>query len=570
MLKSVYIKNYALVDEVEIQFGPGLNILTGETGAGKSILIGAIGTLLGERTSAGVLRPNAAKAIVEGQFELGRAPAVAEFLQERDLGQATEPLIIRREILQNGRSRAFINDTPVNLEDLAACADLLVDLHGQHEHQSLLKTASHLFFLDDFAGLSEMRRELNAIFQQIEKLRHELDALRSKEQTLLERRDFLNFQIQEIERINPQPDEEEDLLAEEKRLAHSAELQESCIRLIDSLYEMEGSVSEHLGVAVQILSSLQNFDSAFKTVQEDVESALISIEETVKFLQSYVSRIEINPERLEAVRSRLAEFSRLKKKYGVPIPAILEKKALLEAELAQIDTLDEQIEALDNKLSSLREEYRTRAVELSTRRQQAVHDLQALIPQLLSEIGMPGTAFRVDLTRDSRPESWLVVDDQAVQAYATGIDRVQFHISANPGQPLRPLAKIASGGEISRIMLALKSAIIHAVQIPVMIFDEIDIGISGRVAEAVGKKLRFLARNYQIICITHLPQIASAGEQHFLVEKHQKDGTTTTTIRPLEAAERERAIAQLLGGETITDAHLSSARDLLQAAAQDE
>ena len=183
---------------------------------------------------------------------------------------------------------------------------------------------------------------------------------------------------------------------------------------------------------------------------------------------------------------------------------------------------------------------------------------------------MPGTAFQVELSHDSRPDSWLIVDDQAVQALATGIDKVQFHISANPGQPLRPLAKIASGGEISRIMLALKSAIVHAVQIPVMIFDEIDIGISGRVAEAVGKKLKYLARNYQIICITHLPQIASAGERHFLVEKHQKDGVTTTTIRPLDAAERELAIAQLLGGETITDAHLSSARDLLQAAAQEE
>ena len=565
MLKRVYIKNYALVEEGEIEFQPGLNIITGETGAGKSILLGAIGTLLGERTSATMLRAGEAKAVIEGHFSIHGLPQVRAYLQERELDSPDDELIIRREILASGRSRAFINDTPTTLDEVEAVANMLVDLHGQHEHQSLLKVGEHLNFLDAFGRLQPLREQVQQHYRKVEQLQQRLKHLREQEHALKEKADYLQFQIEEINKVDPQPGEEEELLGEEKRLAHSHELLENCNRLANMLYEQEGSATDFLGQAIHILNQLQQLDAYFEPLNRDLETALIAIEEVVKSCQSYAAKIEINPERLEEVRARLAEFTRLKKKYATDIEGVLQKREELQNELSRIESLDEEIAGLETQLQEAIGRYRETAVALSEKRQKAASELEQAIPEILAEIGMSGSRFKVQFDMDDDPDSWLMLDDRKVRAFASGIDRVEFYISANPGQPLRPLQKVASGGEISRIMLALKKAIAHSVQVPVLIFDEIDIGISGRVAEAVGRKLRELAETHQIICITHLPQIASAGQTHFLVEKIQSGDQTQTKVRRLAEEEREWAIARLLGGETITEAHLSSARELLQA-----
>ncbi len=565
MLKRVYIKNYALVEEGEIEFQPGLNIITGETGAGKSILLGAIGTLLGERTSATMLRAGEAKAVIEGHFSIHGLPQVQAYLRERELDSQDDELIIRREILASGRSRAFINDTPTTLDEIEVVANMLVDLHGQHEHQSLLKVGEHLNFLDAFGRLQPLREQVQQHYREVEQLQQQLKHLREQEHALKEKADYLQFQIEEINKVDPQPGEEEELLGEEKRLAHSHELLENCNRLANMLYEQEGSATDFLGQAIHILNQLQQLDAYFEPLNRDLETALIAIEEVVKSCQSYAAKIEINPERLEEVRARLAEFTRLKKKYATDIEGILQKREELQNELSRIESLDEEIAGLETQLQEAIGRYREAAVALSEKRQKAASELEQAIPEILAEIGMSGSRFKVQFDMDDDPDSWLTLDDRKVRAFASGIDRVEFYISANPGQPLRPLQKVASGGEISRIMLALKKAIAHSVQVPVLIFDEIDIGISGRVAEAVGRKLRELAETHQIICITHLPQIASAGQTHFLVEKIQSGDQTQTKVRRLAEEEREWAIARLLGGETITEAHLSSARELLQA-----
>ncbi len=565
MLKRVYIKNYALVEEGEIEFQPGLNIITGETGAGKSILLGAIGTLLGERTSATMLRAGEAKAVIEGHFSIHGLPQVQAYLRERELDSQDDELIIRREILASGRSRAFINDTPTTLDEIEVVANMLVDLHGQHEHQSLLKVGEHLNFLDAFGRLQPLREQVQQHYREVEQLQQQLKHLREQEHALKEKADYLQFQIEEINKVDPQPGEEEELLGEEKRLAHSHELLENCNRLANMLYEQEGSATDFLGQAIHILNQLQQLDAYFEPLNRDLETALIAIEEVVKSCQSYAAKIEINPERLEEVRARLAEFTRLKKKYATDIEGVLQKREELQNELSRIESLDEEIAGLETQLQEAIGRYRETAVELSEKRQKAASELEQAIPEILAEIGMSGSRFKVQFDMDDDPDSWLTLDDRKVRAFASGIDRVEFYISANPGQPLRPLQKVASGGEISRIMLALKKAIAHSVQVPVLIFDEIDIGISGRVAEAVGRKLRELAETHQIICITHLPQIASAGQTHFLVEKIQSGDQTQTKVRRLAEEEREWAIARLLGGETITEAHLSSARELLQA-----
>ncbi len=343
MLKKVYIKNYTLVQEQEIHFQPGLNIITGETGAGKSILIGAINTLLGERTSPSALRIGENKAIIEGVFDLSHLPEVQAYLQQQALDAPDQELILRREILANGRSRAFINDTPVTLDEIDKVASMLVDLHGQHEHQSLLRTAEHLNFIDVYAGLQNEREQVRAQYQKVQTLQRELKDLRAREQELRQKKDYLCFQLEEIQKLDPQPGEEEALLAEEKRLAHSAELMENCTLLVNLLYEQDGAAVELVGRALQILADLRQLDEFFAPVSSDLEAAAIAIDEVVKSIQAYATRIEMNPERLEQIRNRLAEYNLLKKKYVTTAEGLLQKREEIATELSQIDTLDETL-----------------------------------------------------------------------------------------------------------------------------------------------------------------------------------------------------------------------------------
>ncbi len=566
MLKSVTIKNYALVEETEIRFDVGLNVVTGETGAGKSMVIGAIGALLGERTSVSVLREGAQKAAIEGVFAVEHLSVLQSCLIESDLASDDGLLILRREILASGRSRAFVNDTPATLDQTEKIAAFLVDLHGQHQHQSLLKVAEHIKFIDAFADLGEQCHRVANCFAQAEKARAAYEELLQEQKTRIEQRDYLAFQLDEIDNLNPQPDEESELLNEEKKLAHGTELLQSCDEVVNLLYENEASANDLLGAVVNRLQKLAEYDSALEKQTQEAESALIAVEEIAKSLQSYVHNIDVDPARLDEVRSRLSAFAGLKKKYSADFDGVLQKRDELQQSLQRIEAMDDLVsQALENWQIAI-QEYESAAGDLSQARRAAAQEITRRVPEILAEIGMSGSRFEVKISPEFAEDGWCTVEGRKCKAFPNGYDRVEFFISANPGQPTRPLAKIASGGEISRIMLALKSLIAHADAVPVLIFDEIDIGISGRVAQSVGKLLRKLAESHQIVCITHLPQIAGAGSTHFLVEKSQRNGSTSTNVRKLAESERRRAIASLLAGEEISEAQLENAEALIEQA----
>ncbi len=569
MLKRLYIRNYALIDEVEIHFGPGLNILTGETGAGKSILIGALGTILGARADTLVVRSGGRKAVVEADFDIAGRTALESYLRSHDVDGDDSELILRREILDTGRSRAFVNDTPVPVGILEEIGDMLVDLHGQHEHQSLLRWREHVHYLDDFGGHKDLVHTVSRLHEQLIGLLQRLDELEQKQRDLLARRDLLLFQREEIARVDPRAGEEEELLREEKILKNSARLSETTERLYSILYEESGSAFERLASAVTELEQLAEIDSEFGKLVEDFRTAQLLVEDAAVFLQRYSERMEFDPERLEAIRVRLASLSGLKKKYGPTLSEVLAYKERIDQELATLETLDNELDSLRRQKEAARREFGGACLRLSEARHSAAARLQQELPPLLKALGIAGARFEVRLEQEADPAGLAQIDDQSFRAGPHGIDKVEFFIATNPGDRPRPLAKIASGGEISRVMLAFKSLAAASDRIPVLIFDEIDIGISGRVAQAVGRQLRQLSRSHQILCITHLPQIASMGDWHYLVEKVSADGGSQTKVRRLAEEERAEAIARLLGGESISETHLRSAEQLLSEAAAD-
>ncbi len=568
MLQSLHIKNYALLSEVEVAFGPGLNILTGETGAGKSIIIGALGTILGERVDTSVLRKGVSRAVVEGVFVLAGQDELQAYLREQELDADGEQLILRREIHENGRSRAFVNDTPVQLSVLQAISDLLVDLHGQHEHQSLLRPANHLLYLDRFGDLEEEVNEVSQAYNRLQGLLAQLNELRGKQQQADEKRELYAFQIAEIEKVDPSAEEEEELLREEKIVQNSEKLFSRTKEFFEILYEGEASAYDILSRVEHGLTELEGIDEQFGRWREDANQARLLVEELAKFLERYRSRLDFSPERLEEIQTRMAQLTGLKKRFGRSIPEVLALKERLQAELTRMENLGQEIAALEQEVERARTEFSERCQKLSARRRQAAQQLQSLLPEILHYLGMSGTRFKVALKYQDDPETGLVeLEGRRYRATAHGMDFAEFLISANKGEDLRPLAKIASGGEISRVMLALKSLLAERGQIPILIFDEIDSGVSGRVAQAVGRKLKELAQYHQIICITHLPQIASVGKHHYSVHKIERDGRTETVIRRLTHEERTEEIARLLAGENISETHLNSARELLQEAA---
>ncbi len=568
MLTFLFAKNYLLIDEIKVDFQAGLNIITGETGAGKSILIGALGALLGERLGKEAIRAGADKAVIEGEFLTGRLPAAADLLREHEIEEQGGTVLVRREVHSSGKSRCFINDTPVPLAVLSELGDLLVDLHGQHEHQLLLKSANHGPYLDAFAGLES---ELEACRSSYQELTAAVRALRSAEEQAAElarSRDYKAFQLQEIRAVAPAAGEEEQLLADEQILKNAELLYEHTARLFARLYESEGSAAEVLTATAAELGQLAAIDPGFSTMENDARSALILVEELAKSVQHYHQAISFDPERLEKVRQRLSALTALKRKHGGTLEAVIALGQQLEGELALVDNLDARLAQLTRQ----REEARSRLAELcaalSERRQTAATVFAAKVAAALAQLGMPRAQFAV--ARQVTPataEPWILLAGEKVHIGPRGADHLEFLLSANPGEEARPLAAVASGGEISRVMLALKTLLAEADRIPVLIFDEIDIGISGRIAQAVGRSLKELAMSHQVICITHLPQIASMADHHLLVEKGGDERSTRTTIRPLTAEERVAQVAALIGGDVVTQAHLQSASELIAAGA---
>jgi DNA repair protein RecN (Recombination protein N) len=565
MLFSLYIRNFALIRELSVEFQPGLTIITGETGAGKSILLGALGLILGDRSSSDLVRNETGKAVIEAVLKDIPEGKIEALLDASGIETGPE-LLIRREIAATGQSRCFVNDTPCTATLLKQLGEQLIDLHGQHEHQQLLRTAVHETMLDDFAGTEQdaascrkARNDLRALRQQqcsLEKDRAEAD--RNKE--------MLEYQLRELSALDPKEGEEETIESEITLLENAENLYSHAKILGEQLYDGETSIYTAMGSSLHTLEKLAGIDKRFEPFIEEIRNAKSSVDDLYRFSRRYVSDIDFNPARLEELRERQLQLQRTCKKYALPATGLRELKKELEEKLGIEGNIEEKITMIESEIALGKEKLSALAAALSEKRRQAAERLEKQIENHLSELGIPRATFIVSITNEEKSDGEIRVDGKNYEAFESGYDRIEFLISANPGEKPKPLAKVVSGGEISRIMLAMKSALAGSVRLPILVFDEIDTGISGRIADAVGKSLRSLSRQHQIIAITHLPQIAAMGDLHLSVRKSLRDGRNETEVAVLGTDERLQTIAGLISGRNITPASVNLARELLERA----
>ncbi len=564
MLRSLYIRDYALIEELEVEFGNGLNIITGETGAGKSILLGALKLILGERASTESIRTGAKKAVVEGIFDNTNSTRINKLLEE-NLLEPSDQIILRRE-LSGSQSRAFVNDSPTTLQVIREVASHLIDLHGQHEHQMLLRTEMHLEMLDNFGGLENLISRYKAQYDAVAGLIKQYNTLKSKERELQQQKELFGFQIEEIDQIGPQEGEEDELESENRVLEYAEKLHEVTSRLYSVLYENEDAVSDQLVLVRNDLQDLARVDATLEDSAKEAESAHIIVSELAKFLQDYNARIEFNPERLEAIRERLGELEHLKRRYGGSLDAVIAYRAEIGEKFEIANDFEGKLSELKARIGTEQQLLTDLALRLSKKRQEVAGRIEKGIVKELAQLGITNSRFEVRFDVQPAPDGCIQSEEAgACTAFTHGMDVVEFYISTNPGEDLRPLARVASGGEISRIMLALKTILAKSERLPILVFDEIDAGISGPVASKVGKSMRDLAQYHQIIAITHLPQIAALGHVHFRVAKQVADGRTRSQIDRLTGDEQMAQVASLISGAEITDAALESARELMGA-----
>lgn len=565
MLRELTVRNLAVIETVTVPFGPGLNVLTGETGAGKSILIDALTLLLGERAQTDAIRAGAETATIAAVFEVEPKGPVAALLDE--LGYPPEePLILRRELSRAGRSRAFVNDSPATLALLDRLGEALVELHGQHEHQALLRPARHLELLDAYAGLAPLREEVRRRYEEWSALKAELAGLRAAEQDRTRREELARFELEEIDAARLSPGEEDELRAERRRLQNAERLFETASQAYAALYDDPASAVGRIALAAAQLRDLARVDDRLGPILEGIESAGIQLDEAVRALRGYREGIVFDPARLEAVERRLGEIDRLKRKYGESIGAILEAREARAREIEALGRGEARSRELTARLTGLREGLATEALTLSRRRERVAEKLARLVVAELAGLGMADADFRVRLQREPAGEGGLAAGPEGWQVGPRGVDHAEFLFAANPGEEPKPLTRIASGGELSRTMLALKVLLAQQDAVPVLIFDEVDAGIGGRTADTVGRKLRLVARSRQVLCVTHLPQIACYADHHLRVEKEATGERVRATISPLAREERVREVARMLGGEAVTEASLRHARELIAAA----
>jgi DNA repair protein RecN (Recombination protein N) len=578
MLTELVVDSFAIIEHLELKFGPGLITFTGETGAGKSIIIDAVEALMGERADATFVRSGSERAMVEGVFHLPpatRQPLI-EILRREDLVDSPDYLTLGREIRNNGRSVARVNGRSVNASLLRELGEYLVDLHGQSEHLSLLRVNQHLVLLDSYAeaanlrqtgaGVIELRRAYQGLYQRLQQITRELEQLRRSEQDSARRSDILAYQINEIEAARLKIDEEGALRDERNRLANAEGLasavQESLLALDEGTPEAPAA-TDLLGQVVHALNSLARLDPSQSALHDTAQAIFDNLSDLSRSLRLYLEEIEFNPKRLDQVEERLALLHTLKRKYGDSIPAILEFAEKARAELDSITHAGERIEDLEKERSKLLPQLGQAGTALSQLRKTAAEQLSRTIETELIDLNMTGAQFMVDF--QTRPDAdGVPLESGERLAYdAHGLERVEFLIAPNPGEGFKPLAKIASGGETSRLMLALKNVLAQADQIPTLIFDEIDQGIGGRVGTIVGQKLWSLARAHQVLCITHLPQLAAFGDQHFQVQKLVSGERTTTQVKNLAGEARVLELAQMMGD--VSEGTLHSARELIQS-----
>jgi DNA repair protein RecN (Recombination protein N) len=538
MLRFLRIEHLAVIEAVDLELEPGLNVLTGETGAGKSMLVEAVGLLIGGRASADLIRTGESSASVQAVFD----------------GPGGE-LIVRRDVNAQGRSRAFVDAAFVTAAALAERAAPLVELHGQHEHQTLLDPQSHLLVLDEFAGLAPLRGEVGDAFRAWKQLQSQFDALQMDEREKAARLDLLKFQVGELENAGLRPGEDEELETSRRVLSSADKLQRLCGEAYAALYDSDEAALARLGTVWKRVAELAEVDPLFQPHVDARDAIKSQLEDLALTLRSYGENIDASPARLQEVEDRLAAVERLKRKYGPGLSDVLAHKETLSRQLDALQNAGERRAGLEAEAAAGKDRFVQKARLLSRKRRDASRTFAAAIQRLLGELAMGRTQFEVRFEADPPEPAWS----------ETGIDVAECYLSANVGEELRPLARIASGGELSRVMLAIRTLAAADAPGKTLIFDEIDAGIGGRVADVVGRKLRGIGETFQVLCITHLPQIAAAGHVHFRITKSVTSGRTHTRVVRLRGDERAEELARMMGGAAPTDAARAAARELLAA-----
>ncbi len=572
MIEKLLIKNYLIIKDAELNFSRGLNILTGETGAGKTIILDALSLILGERADYSIIRKDNEKLIIEGHFEFKKNKKVNSFLKENEIafeGTKAEnsTVIIRRELFKKGISRNFINDNPVPLNVLKSFGDIIIDIHSQNEHQSLLSKDSHIELLDNYLNNETVFGEFDTLYNDYKLIVNKFEDVINKKDSLLEKKSYIEYQLKEINNVNPLENEDEELETELKKIENVEEISLGIGNILSFLYESDQNVLANLSNSFKELKKIVKYDSELEKTLEEMEASYVNLKETADFLNNYNSLLNYDFSKTEQIRDRLGSLNFLKKKYNLSVNSLIEKASKLLEELNYAENFDFEIEKLEKEIESKKKIVFAKAVEISDLRKKAIKQLEKSVNAYLKEVGLDSAEFRTEQKNYEKEESDFYTykkDKKNIYISSKGIDDIEFLIKTNKGAEFSPLRKTASGGEISRIMLAIKSSLSGKDNIPVLVFDEIDAGISGRIADKVGKLIKTLSESHQIISITHLPQIAAMSDNHFHVSKRDFKNETVAEIKQLNEKEKIEEIAKLLSGEKVTESSIKSAKELIK------
>lgn len=561
-LTRLYIKNFAIIEELEIDFKSGFTVITGETGAGKSIIINALNLTLGEQADISMIRSGSKSALIECDIKLDNNSRVQEFFDDNEI-ESDHHISIKRKLYQSGHSRAWINGQSVNIGDLKAPGNYLIDLHGQHHHQALLKEDNHLPYLDSYGNYSKLLNQVQHSWQKLDNLVEKKKLLEEKHKTLQDKKDLWQFQYDEIKKVGPERGEYKKLKKEKNLLENSEKIYKLSSGLVSQLYESESSFYNNLDEAIDQLEELNQIQDDFDEYLEQLSDVKFLLQEISSSLSDFADDIDVDPNRLDNISERLYNLERLMKKYGEGLDEVLDYRDKIKEELNRDEGIKFEIEKVEKRIEKARQEYSQKALELSKKREKYAQTFENELEEVLDRLGIKGAKFKVEIKQIQSENGLAMIDGKNYIADEKGIDRIRFLISTNPGEPLMPLTNIVSGGEVSRIMLAIKSILADKDRVPILIFDEIDTGISGKIGRIVGEEVKKLSRSHQILCITHLGQIAGLGDDHLAVRKITKNNRNRTNIYRLDDQEKVNEIATLIGGKKITESAKAQAKELL-------
>lgn len=552
MLQELSIKDFAIIDEIQISFQPKMTVLTGETGAGKSIIIDALGLLAGGRGSTEFIRKGEKKAVIQGLFTLPREANTYNILEEYGIDSEDGQIILQRDLYRGGRNICRINGMMVNLATLRKVGETLIDIHGQNEHQELMKPENHIDLLDEYdKKTSQLRNQYQVVYQNYRKLKLSMEKKEADEKAWVQRLDMLNFQVKEIEEAGLKINEEDELVEEKNKLDNFQAIHDALELSYQILSGEKIDVVGNLGNAMNELSDVSDLSENLQEINTKISDAFYSLEDAARDISDELDSMEWNGERLNEIEERLELIHQLKRKYGDTIEDILHYHSRIEKELREMENAEQNSEKQERQLSEALEKVKELAIKLSKQRKKSAKKLEKMIHEQLSALYMDKAVFEVKCLNNSK-------------LYSKGIDKVEFYIQTNPGEEMGPLAKIASGGELSRIMLALKTIFSQKMGVTSIIFDEVDTGVSGRVAQAIAEKISQISNNSQVLCITHLPQVAVIADNHYYISKSVNDGRTETSLKELDEKQKIREIARMLSGSEITELTLKHAEELIK------